>query len=98
MAESWDRRPIGIIAGNRYHFGIYDECIGVRYPIKGQYCISEVKLTPTVGNKNSSDKKDNQDRVYNSHAWKTILEVHLKSCIFYFNCLLHYKKLTTKFQ
>lgn len=75
VAESWDRRPIGILGGKRYHFGVYDECVAVNYPIKGQYCLSEVKLTPVTETNYSSYKNKNLDRVYNSHAWKTVQEV-----------------------
>lgn len=84
MAESWERHPVGILGGNRYHFGVYDECVAVNYPIKGQYCLSEVKLAPVTENNYSSYRKENLDRVYNAHAWQTILEVR-QNIVFVFH-------------
>ncbi|XP_060865910.1 nose resistant to fluoxetine protein 6-like isoform X2 [Metopolophium dirhodum] len=74
MAESWNRHPIGILAGNKYHMGIYDECVDVNYPVKGQYCLSEIHLFPPMG-KNYSFQKgtDNINDVSDNHAWKTVL-------------------------
>lgn len=76
MAESWDRRPIGVLAGNRYHLGIYDECVQVNHPIRGQYCISEIKLMPPTGKDYSFDRAKDNDYIDNNHAWHTVLGVH----------------------
>lgn len=84
VAESWERHPIGILGGSRYHFGVYDQCVEVNYPIKGQYCLSEVKLAPAMENKHSSHRKENLDRVYDGNAWKTILEVRQNIVLFLF--------------
>eukprot|EP00102_Acyrthosiphon_pisum_P008731 XP_003245760.3 PREDICTED: nose resistant to fluoxetine protein 6 [Acyrthosiphon pisum] len=74
MAESWNRHPIGVLAGNKYHMGIYDECVDVNYPVKAQYCLSEIHLFPPMG-KNYSFLKgtENINNVGDNHAWKTIL-------------------------
>ncbi|XP_003248705.4 uncharacterized protein LOC100568682 [Acyrthosiphon pisum] len=54
--------------------GIYDECVDVNYPVKGQYCLSEIHLFPPMG-KNYSFLKgtENINKVGDNHAWKTIL-------------------------
>lgn len=76
MAESWDRRPIGILGGNKYHFGIYDECIDVRYPVRGQYCLTEVKLITASSVKNYSfNRTEDLYNFGNNHTWHTILGV-----------------------
>ncbi|XP_022177141.1 uncharacterized protein LOC111038381 isoform X2 [Myzus persicae] len=73
MAESWDRYPTGILAGNRYHMGIYDECVDVRHPVIGQYCLSEIKLIPPTGKNYSFNRTENLDDFGNKDAWKTVL-------------------------
>jgi len=80
VGESWNRYPIGILAGNKYHMGIYDECVNVHYPVKGQYCLTEIHLNPSKGKNYSFDNEtvNLDDDVINNHAWKTILEVRYK--------------------
>lgn len=73
MAESWDRYPTGILAGNQYHMGIYDECVDVRHPVIGQYCLSEIKLSPPAGRDYSFNQTTNLDDFGNKNAWKTVL-------------------------
>ncbi|XP_016662452.1 nose resistant to fluoxetine protein 6 [Acyrthosiphon pisum] len=73
MAESWNRYPTGILAGNQYHLGIYDECVDVRYPVMGQYCLSEINLSSSMGRVYSFNRTDNLDDFGNNNAWKTIL-------------------------
>lgn len=73
MSESWSRYPNGILAGNNYHFGVYDECIEVRYPVQGQYCVSEMTLKFPDGknyNYNRTDIPDSFDQ-----SWPTLLGV-----------------------
>ncbi|XP_060877768.1 O-acyltransferase like protein-like [Metopolophium dirhodum] len=74
MAESWNRHPIGILAGNKYHMGNYDECVDVNYPVKGQYCLSEIHLISPMGkNYSFQNGTDTINEVGDNHAWKTIL-------------------------
>ncbi|XP_025193573.1 nose resistant to fluoxetine protein 6-like [Melanaphis sacchari] len=75
MRESWNQYPIGILAGNKYHMGIYDECVNVHYPVRGQYCLPEIDLIPSKG-KNYSlvNGIENFNDAINNNAWKTILE------------------------
>lgn len=75
VAESWDRRPIGILAGHRYHLGIYDECVGIHFPIKGQYCISELKVITATEKDYSFNRTNDLDDFGNNHAWNTVLGV-----------------------
>lgn len=74
MSESWDRRPIGILAGNKYHLGIYDECVDVQYPVKGQYCLSEIKIMPPDGKDYSYNRTDDL-LDFGNHTWHTLLGV-----------------------
>ncbi|CAI6366861.1 unnamed protein product [Macrosiphum euphorbiae] len=73
MAESWDRYPTGILVGNQYHMGIYDECVDVRHPVIGQYCLSEIKLIPPKGTDYSFNRTEDLDDFGNKDAWKTVL-------------------------
>lgn len=73
MSESWNRYPVGILIGNKYQMGVYDECVDVHRPIRGQYCLSEIKLLPLTGKDYSFNRTENLDDFGNNHAWKTIL-------------------------
>ncbi|XP_025193565.1 nose resistant to fluoxetine protein 6-like [Melanaphis sacchari] len=73
MSESWNRYPVGILAGNKYQMGVYDECVDVHHPIRGQYCLTEIKLIPPTGKNYSFNRTENLDDFGNNHAWKTIL-------------------------
>ncbi|KAL5241672.1 hypothetical protein ACI65C_009082 [Semiaphis heraclei] len=73
MSESWNRYPVGILAGNKYQMGVYDECVDVLRPIRGQYCLSEIKLFPPSGKNYGFNRTKNLDDFGNNHAWKTIL-------------------------
>lgn len=75
MAESWDRYPNGIIAGNTYHFGVYDECVQVHYPVRGQYCLSEIKLFPPTGKDYSFNRTIDLHDFGNNRSWQIILGV-----------------------
>lgn len=55
--------------------GIYDECVNVHYPIRGQYCLSEFKLTPLNNKDYSFNKTEDLDDFGINHAWRTALGV-----------------------
>ncbi|XP_050052902.1 nose resistant to fluoxetine protein 6-like isoform X1 [Aphis gossypii] len=73
MSESWNRYPIGLLAGNRYDMGIYDECVDVRHPVIGQYCLSDIKLKQLVAKDYSFNRTEDLDDFGNKNAWKTVL-------------------------
>ncbi|VVC42233.1 Nose resistant-to-fluoxetine protein, N-terminal,Acyltransferase 3 [Cinara cedri] len=73
MAESWDHYPIGILGGNRYHLGIYDECVDLHHPIRGQYCLSEIKLTTMTEKDYSFNRTDDLNNFGNNNTWNIIL-------------------------
>ncbi|KAL5241660.1 hypothetical protein ACI65C_009070 [Semiaphis heraclei] len=73
MSESWDRYPVGLLAGNTYQMGVYDECVDIRYPVKGQYCLSEIKLIPPAGRDYRFKRTEDLDDFGHNHAWKTVL-------------------------
>ncbi|KAL4143275.1 hypothetical protein QTP88_005626 [Uroleucon formosanum] len=73
MQESWNRYPVGILSGNTYQMGVYDECVDIKYPVKGQYCLSEITLIPPAGRNYSFKRTEDLDDFGNNHAWKTIL-------------------------
>jgi len=45
--QMWDasaKQPVGLLSGNRYQLGDFDECLQVAKPIKAQYCLVDIKL------------------------------------------------------
>lgn len=43
----WDasaKQGVGLLSGNRYQLGDFDECLQVAKPIKAQYCLVDIKL------------------------------------------------------
>lgn len=43
----WDasaKQAVGLLSGNRFQLGDFDECLQVAKPIKAQYCLVDVKL------------------------------------------------------
>lgn len=73
MQESWNRYPVGLLTGNTYQMGDYDECVDLSYPVKGQYCLSEIKLIPPADRNYSFERTEDLDDFGNNHAWKTVL-------------------------
>lgn len=50
MFDSFPKFPVGILSGNHYQLGNFDECIKVHQPatdddsrrIRGQYCLTDI--------------------------------------------------------
>ncbi|XP_015369007.1 PREDICTED: uncharacterized protein LOC107165338 [Diuraphis noxia] len=45
--QMWDasaKQAVGLLSGNRFQLGDFDECLQVAKPIKAQYCLVDVKL------------------------------------------------------
>lgn len=43
----WDasaKQAVGLLSGNRFQLGDFDECLQVTKPIKSQYCLVDIKL------------------------------------------------------
>lgn len=43
----WDasaKQAVGLLSGNRYQLGDFDECLQVTTPINAQYCLVDIKL------------------------------------------------------
>lgn len=43
----WDasaKQAVGLLSGNRYQLGDFDECLQVVKPIKAQYCLVDIKI------------------------------------------------------
>jgi len=55
--------------------GVYDECVDIRYPVKGQYCLSEIKIIPPAGRDYKFKRTEDLDDFGHNHAWKTVLGV-----------------------
>lgn len=84
MAESWNRYPVGVLEGNTYQMGIYDECVNVQYPVRGQYCLSEIKLNAPAGKDYSFNRTEKVDYFGKNNGWHTILGVSFK-------CIINFK-------
>lgn len=49
MFDAWGKIPSGILVGNQYDFGSFDECMAVNYnennfTFVGQYCMARIML------------------------------------------------------
>lgn len=66
VADSWGKIPTGVLAGNLYELGNFDQCLSAQYPIinqqdqligeyKGQYCLIEFPLPLNILAKNGRD-------------------------------------------
>lgn len=58
MIDAWGKFPSGVLYGNFYEYGNFDECINVYKDsnqedvgvVAGQYCVAELDLTNFTGN------------------------------------------------
>jgi len=73
VSESWSRYPNGILVGTSHQMGVYEECVKVHQPVRGQYCIPSVKIGSISAVNFTAEKTDQLHR--NDNAWKVILGV-----------------------
>lgn len=65
MFDASAKFPSGILSGNTFYLGNYDECIGINVQldndvIKGQYCLPKITIEiPNIPLSNSTDENDN---------------------------------------
>ncbi|XP_050428678.1 nose resistant to fluoxetine protein 6-like [Adelges cooleyi] len=71
MAESWNRYPSGLLAGDNYQLGVYDECVDVASPVQGQYCLADIKLYTATKKDYTLNRPDYPKNTDN--AWHQIL-------------------------
>lgn len=50
MFDAWGKFPSGILLGNQFEFGSFDECLEInnnenQLTFIGQYCLAQVKIT-----------------------------------------------------
>ena len=71
--------PDGILAGNTFQLGHFDECIsvGVTLPdenrkLKGQYCLAEIEYSPKGEIDVSIDRNSNDIDLFNTSVWSHI--------------------------
>lgn len=56
MADSWGKIPSGVLQGNLYELGNFDQCLGVMHvnetgnSFKGQYCLAGIAPSQSYGN------------------------------------------------
>ncbi|XP_017066863.1 nose resistant to fluoxetine protein 6 [Drosophila eugracilis] len=54
MIDSWGSLPSGILYGNLYDLGNYDECLGIDHSVtsshnvQGKYCFAKISLAPSI--------------------------------------------------
>lgn len=60
MADAWGKIPSGVLQGNLYELGDYDECLQISHfnatfgAFNGRYCLANVKLNPPPNNDEDS--------------------------------------------
>lgn len=72
MLDSWGKIPSGILLGNFYELGQFDECLASSSPATtshfiGQYCLSRVVVTVRT-----LDESSLNNFTINSHQYKGI--------------------------
>lgn len=72
VSESWSRYPNGILVGTSHQMGMYEECVKVHQPVRGQYCIPSVKIGSTAAVDFTAEKTDHRN---DDNAWQVILGV-----------------------
>lgn len=79
MLDSSTKLPDGILAGNTFQMGHFDECIsvGVILPesnrkLKGQYCLAEIEYSPRDFEAHSSLDTTNEIDLFNASTWDHI--------------------------
>jgi len=54
VIDSWGSIPPGILTGNQYSLGNYDECLNIKKnSIRGKYCFLETKPSNIIGVENA---------------------------------------------
>ena len=56
MFDAAAKLPVGMVAGNQYQMGHFDECLGISVntgvnqggPLKGQYCLAEIRIESPI--------------------------------------------------
>lgn len=57
--DSAAKIPVGVLAGNQYHLGHYDECVEISVDVgerlggtlKGQYCLAEIQINSSFSSR-----------------------------------------------
>lgn len=77
VSDSWSRFPTGLLVSTSHQMGVYDECVEVRRPIQGKYCIPSVKLQTTT-DKDFTIGRHDKPETYDP-AWREILGVVMRT-------------------
>lgn len=77
MFDSAAKMPVGLLAGNQYQLGHYDECVeisvdaGERFggTLKGQYCLAEIQFNSSFSSRSDPYTLNYDPR---TSAWEKI--------------------------
>lgn len=66
MFDAWGKLPSGILSGNMYEFGNFDQCLEINHEIEnvvqnnnfvGQYCLTQINIEYDVAAKTQKSNK-----------------------------------------
>lgn len=84
MYESSQIAPVGIIGGNNYQMGNFEECIKTKaYGVRGQYCLVNFKYSlygeELLQYKAKVPPNDFRDMNHESSVWEALIRVSVGS-------------------
>ncbi|KAK6641669.1 hypothetical protein RUM44_013384 [Polyplax serrata] len=84
LFDASTKLPDGILAGNTFQMGHFDEClsVGVVLPednrkLKGQYCLAEMEYSPKNMEVHASAEQSNEIDLFNTSVWSHIKAFNL---------------------
>lgn len=83
VAESMQVEPIGIIGGNNYQMGNFEECIKTSaHGVRGQYCLANFQYAVSQEQWQRYQKSilpsDFRDMIHEESVWQGLVRVSLK--------------------
>lgn len=85
MLDATSKGPEGILNGNTYSFGNFEQCLSTKskdFAIHGGYSLVDLDFRPTVqlypGYYNNDHSKDYNPLDEDASAWEGIKVIHLK--------------------
>ena len=91
MIDAWGKIPSGILRGNTFELGNYDQCVEIKHEskkignIQGQYCLADIilqsNLVPASSNNTSSFTKTDVSANTGMYNYVECIINKIKKCI-----------------
>lgn len=90
VLDASTKLPDGILAGNTFQMGHFDECLSVAVTLpeenrmlKGQYCLAEMEYSPRNTEVYTDTSNSNELDLFNTSVWSHI-KVMIETRFFFF--------------